>query len=68
MTILAGPRAQVKGYMEHLSRMDLTIEQLSRTGIGKTVRRFNRWPTQRELSVRSSQESASDPAKCAQAR
>ncbi len=53
--------------MEHLSRMDLTVEHLTKTGIGKTVRRFTRWPTQREHSIKSSQESASDPAKCAQA-
>ena len=52
--------------MEHLSRMDLTIDHLTITGIGKTVRRFtNGWPKQREHSLKSSQESASDPAKCA---
>ena len=65
MFILVVVRAQVRGYMDHLSRMDLTVEQLSRTGIGKTVRRFSRWPAQREGAVKSAQESASDLAKCA---
>jgi len=54
--------AQVKGYIERLSRMNITVEQLSLTGIGKNVKRVTRWRTQRQNLKGPPEDSASQHA------
>jgi hypothetical protein len=42
---------QVKGYLQHLSRMNLTVDQLSKTGIGKRLRSITKWGNQRKSAL-----------------
>jgi hypothetical protein len=42
---------QVKGYLQHLSRMNLTVDQLSKTGIGKRLRGITKWGNQRKSAL-----------------
>ena len=43
--------SQVRGYAQHLSKMNLTVPQLRESGIGKRLKRITRW---NDLRVKTS--------------
>ena len=51
LVLMCTPALQVKGYLQHLSRMNLTVDQLSKTGIGKRLRSITKWGNQRKSAL-----------------
>lgn len=51
LVLMCTSALQVKGYLQHLSRMNLTVDQLSKTGIGKRLRSITKWGNQRKSAL-----------------
>ena len=56
--------SQVRGYVQHLSKMQLTVPQLRETGIGKRIKRFSRWNDLRVKTSGQPQDSVGEVAEC----